>query len=134
MAKNQQLHSDIDYAIGDYDNAERNIIKALESQEKQFGRNHIEVAKSLAQLGIIKFYKGDKPSEVEKILFEAQEIMGARLGKENPQYADILKNVAIVKISEKKFSEAVSALPRQKQFGETKQALKPISTRHRFTH
>jgi Tetratricopeptide repeat len=109
-APTQKLHSDIDYAIGDYDNAERNIIKALESQEKQFGRNHIEVAKSLAQLGIIKFYKGDKPSEVEKILFEAQEIMGARLGKENPQYADILKNVAIVKISEKKFSEAVSAL------------------------
>jgi len=109
-APTQKLHSDIDYAIGDYENAERNIIKALESQEKQFGRNHIEVAKSLAQLGIIKFYKGDKPSEVEKILFEAQEIMGARLGKENPQYADILKNVAIVKISEKKYPEAVSAL------------------------
>jgi CHAT domain-containing protein len=109
-APTQKLHSDIDYAIGDYDNAERNIIKALESQEKQFGRNHIEVAKSLAQLGIIKFYKGDKPAEIEKIMAEAQEIMGARLGKENPQYADILKNVAIVKISEKKFPEAISAL------------------------
>jgi len=106
----QKLQSDIDYAIGDYENAEKNIAKALESQQKQFGRNHIEVAKSLAQLGIIKFYKGDKPSEIEKILAEAQEIMGSRLGKENPQYADILKNVAIVKISEKKFSEAVSAL------------------------
>lgn len=109
-----KLQSDIDYAIGDYDNAEINIQKALESQEKQFGRNHIEVAKSLAQLGIIKFYKGDKPAGVEKILFEAQEIMGARLGKENPQYADILKNVAIVKISERKFSEAVVALTQAK--------------------
>ena len=109
-APTYKLQSDIDYAIGDYDNAERNIQKALESQEKQFGRYHIEVAKSLAQLGVIKFYKGDKASEVEKILFEAQEIMGARLGKENPQYADILKSVAIVKISEKKFSDAVSAL------------------------
>jgi len=109
-APTYKLQSDIDYAVGDYENAERNINKALQSQEKQFGRYHIEVAKSLAQLGIIKFYKGDKPAEVEKILFEAQEIMGARLGKENPQYADILKNVAIVKISEKKFSEAVSAL------------------------
>ncbi|MEY4930735.1 MAG: hypothetical protein RI909_1459, partial [Bacteroidota bacterium] len=106
----QKLQSDIDYAIGDYENAEKNIVKALESQQKQFGRYHIEVAKSLAQLGIIKFYKGDKPSEIEKILAEAQDIMGSRLGKENPQYADILKNVAIVKISEKKFSEAVSAL------------------------
>jgi CHAT domain-containing protein len=109
-APTYKLQSDIDYAIGDYDNAETTIQKALASQQKQFGRNHIEVAKSLAQLGIIKFYKGDKASEVEKIMFEAQEIMGARLGKENPQYADILKSVAIVKISEKKFSEAVTAL------------------------
>jgi CHAT domain-containing protein len=109
-APTHKLQSNIDYAIGDYDNAERNIQKALESQEKQFGRYHIEVAKSLAQLGVIKFYKGDNPGEVEKILLEAQEIMGQRLGKENPQYADILKSVAIVKISEKKFSEAVSAL------------------------
>lgn len=109
-APTQKLHSDIDYAIGDYETAEKNITKALESQEKQFGRNHIEVAKSLAQLGIIKFYKGDKPKEVEEILLQAQEVMGNKLGKENPQYADILKNVAIVKISEKKFSEAVSAL------------------------
>jgi CHAT domain-containing protein len=109
-APTQKLMSDIDYAIGDYESAEKNIEKALESQEKQFGRNHIEVAKSLAQLGIIKFYKGDKPSQVEDILFQAQEIMGTKLGKDNPQYADILKNVAIVKISERKFPEAVHAL------------------------
>jgi len=109
-APTYKLQSDIDYAIGDFESAERHIRLALESQQKQFGRNHIEVAKSLAQLGIIKFYKGDKPADVEKILAEAQEIMGERLGKENPQYADILKNVAIVKISEKKFSEAVNAL------------------------
>jgi len=105
-----KLQSDIDYVIGDFDNAESTILKALESQEKQFGRYHIEVAKSLAQLGIIKFYKGDKAAEVEKIMLEAQDIMGARLGKENPQYAEILKSVAIVKISEKKFPEAISAL------------------------
>jgi CHAT domain-containing protein len=109
-APTQRLLSDIDYAIGDYEAAEKNIQKALESQERQFGRNHIEVAKSLAQLGIIKFYKGDKPAQVEDILFQAQEIMGTRLGKGNPQYADILKNVAIVKISERKFPEAVNAL------------------------
>jgi CHAT domain-containing protein len=105
-----KIQSDIDYAIGDYDNAEKNITKALNSQEKQFGRNHIEVAKSLAQLGIIKFYKGDSPKEVEDILMQAQQIMGDRLGTTNPQYAEILKKVAIVKISEKKFSEAVTAL------------------------
>ena len=67
-APTQKLLSDVDYTIGDYDNAETNIEKALASQEKQFGRNHIDVAKSLAQLALIKFYKGDDKKEVEKIM------------------------------------------------------------------
>lgn len=105
-----KLMSDIDYTIGDYDNAEENITKALTAQEKQFGRNHIEVAKSLGQLGLIKFYKGDKLDEVEKIMNEARDIIGSRLGKESPQYAEILKNVAIVKIAAKKYDQAFSSL------------------------
>jgi CHAT domain-containing protein len=109
-APTQKLLSDIDYQIGDYDNAEIFIQKALKSQEKQFGRNHIEVAKSLAQLALIKFYKGDKKSDVEKIMIEARDIIGSRLGKENPQYAEMLKNVAIIYISEKQFDIAFSSL------------------------
>lgn len=109
-ASTQKLLGEIDYTIGDYDKAEDNVVKALASQEKQFGRNHIEVAKSLAQLALIKFYKGDNRKEVEKIMIEARDIIGSRLGKENPQYADILKNVAILYISEKRYDQAFSAL------------------------
>lgn len=109
-APTQKLLADIDYAIGDYDNAETMLNKALMNQEKQFGRNHIEVAKSLSQLALTKFHKGAKPAEVEKLLTEAQQIIATRLGKENPQYADILKNVATLKISEKKYPDAFSVL------------------------
>jgi CHAT domain-containing protein/tetratricopeptide (TPR) repeat protein len=109
-ASTQKLLSDIDYTIGDYDKAEDNIVKAMASQEKQFGRNHIDVAKSLSQLGLIKFYKGDNKKEVEKTMIEARDIIGTKLGKDNPQYADILKNVAILYISEKKYDQAFSAL------------------------
>lgn len=109
-APTQKLLADIDYTIGDYENAEKMILRALASQEKQFGRNHIEVAKSLSELALIKFYKGDKPAEVEKILVEAREIMGNKLGKDNPQYAEILKNVATVNIAQKKYPEAFSVL------------------------
>ncbi len=80
----QKLLSEIDYTIGDYEKAEENIAKAIASQEKQFGRNHIDVAKSLAQLGLIKFYKGDNKKDVEKIMVEALKIIGDRLGKDNP--------------------------------------------------
>lgn len=109
-ATTQKLLGDIDYAIGDYDKAEENIQKALVSQERQFGRNHIEVAKSLAQLSLIKFYKGEDFAPVEKMMLEAQKIMGERLGTDNPQYADILKNVAVINIAAKKYNNAFQSL------------------------
>jgi CHAT domain-containing protein len=109
-APTQKLLADIDYIIGDYDQAEDNIQKALSSQEKQFGRQHIEVAKSLAELALIKFYKGDDRKEVEKLMQESLDIMGSKLGKTNPQYADILKNVAVLYISEKKYDIAFNSL------------------------
>ncbi|MEJ0055603.1 MAG: tetratricopeptide repeat protein [Bacteroidota bacterium] len=116
-APTQKLLSDIDYTIGDYDKAESNILKALASQEKQFGRNHIDVAKSLSQLGLIKFYKGDNKKDVEKTMVEARDIIGAKLGKDNPQYADILKNVAILYISERNMTRHSAPSRRQRLSG-----------------
>ncbi|MEP2671295.1 MAG: CHAT domain-containing tetratricopeptide repeat protein [Cyclobacteriaceae bacterium] len=119
-APTQKLLSDIYYTIGDYEKAETYIQRALESQEKQFGRSHVEVAKSISQLALIKFYKGDKPATVEKLLLEARDIMGAKLGKENPQYADILKNVAILNISQNKYDIAFSSLTQAENIWRTK--------------
>jgi CHAT domain-containing protein len=109
-APTQKLLADIYYTLGDYDKAETNCQKAVVSQEKQFGRMHIEVAKSLSQIALIKFYKGDNRQTVEKFLLDARDIMAAKLGKENPQYAEILKNVAVLYISEKKFDIAFNSL------------------------
>ncbi|MBS1681145.1 MAG: CHAT domain-containing protein [Bacteroidetes bacterium] len=104
------LIGDIDKIVGDYDAAEDNFKRALEAQERQFGHNHIEVAKSLSRLALVKFYKGDSPVEIEKMLLDAQNIMATRLGKTNPQYAEILKSVAVLYISQKKYSNAFSSL------------------------
>lgn len=109
-APTQKLLSDIYYNLGDYDKARDNVLRALGSQEKQFGRNHIEVAKSLSQLALIKFYKGDNRKEIEKMMLEAQSIIELKLNKDNPYYAEILKNLAVVYISEKKFDLAFNAL------------------------
>lgn len=123
-ASTQKLISDIDYTIGDYERAEENILKAIASQEKQFGRNHIDVAKSLSQLALIKFYKGDNKKDVEKIMVEARDIIGSRLGKENPQYADMLKNTAILYISEKRYDIAFGALTQAETIWRTKTGTK----------
>ncbi|MCI0751852.1 MAG: CHAT domain-containing protein, partial [Flammeovirgaceae bacterium] len=109
-APTQKLMSDIYYTLGDYEKAEASVVKTITSQEKQFGRNHIEVAKSLSQLALIKFYKGDNRQDVEKLMLEARDIMAGKLGKDNPQYAEILKNVAVLYVSEKKFDVAFNSL------------------------
>jgi CHAT domain-containing protein len=109
-APTQKLLSDLYYTMGDFDKAEKSVLKAIASQEKQFGRNHIEVAKSLSQLALIKFYKGDNKEQVEKIMVEARDIMAAKLGKDNPQYAEVLKNVAVLYISEGRYDIAFNAL------------------------
>lgn len=109
-APTQKLLGDINYTLGDYDKAEENIIKAIASQESRFGRNHIEVAKSVSQLALIKFQKGDNSKVVEKLMIEARDVMADKLGKENPQYAEILKNVAVLYISEGRYDIAFNAL------------------------
>jgi len=109
-ASSQKLLSDIYYTLGDYDKAEKQIAKALTSQEKQFTRNHIETAKSISQLALIKFYRGDNVKVVEKLMLEARDVVAAKLGKDNPQYAEILKNVAVFYISEKQYDAAFNAL------------------------
>lgn len=109
-APTQKLLADINYTLGDYDKAQEHVSKAITSQEKQFGRRHIEVAKSLAQLALIKFHKGEKGKAVESLMIEARDIMADKLGKENPQYAEILKDVAVLYISEEKYDMAFQAL------------------------
>jgi tetratricopeptide (TPR) repeat protein len=120
----QKLLSDIAYMMGDYEKAEENITKALNSQEKQFGRNHIEVAKSLGQLALIKFYKGDDRKQVERLMLESRDIMVSKLGNQNPQYAEILKNVAVFYISEKKYDIAFASLSTAENIWKTKSGSK----------
>ncbi len=109
-APTQKLLSDINYTLGDYEKAERNATMAIASQEKQLGRNHIDVARSLSQIALIKFHKGDNKKDVEKLMIEARDITAAKVGKDNPQYADIMKNIAVFYISEKKFDAAFNSL------------------------
>lgn len=109
-APTQKLLGDIYYTLGDYDKALPEIQKAIASQEKQFGRNHIEVAKSISQYALVKFHRGDDRAEIEKLMIESRDIMATKLGKENPQYAEILKNVAVVYLSQKRYDIAFNSL------------------------
>jgi CHAT domain-containing protein len=109
-APTQKLLADIYYSFGDYENSRSNLVKALRTQEARYGRNHIEVAKSLSQLALNMFYDGEDKGEIEKMMVEARDIIASKVGFSTPQYADIMKNLAVLYISEKKYEQAFSAL------------------------
>ncbi len=57
-------------------------------------------------------------------MHESLEIMGKKLGKDNPQYAEILKNVAVLYISEGKYDIAFSSLTQAETIWRTKTGTK----------
>ncbi len=109
-APTQKLLAEIYYTLGDYDKAKENLQTALETQTDRYGKDHIEVAKSLSHLALTMFHDGDDKKDVEKLMNQARDIIANKLGTENPQYADIMKNLAVLYISNKDYDLAFSAL------------------------
>lgn len=100
----------INTIIGDYDHAEEALVRVIDIREKQFGRSHIDVARAVSELALVKFYNNEPIDEVEELFLRAEKIVGRKLGASNPSYAEVLKNLAIVYIAEEKFEEAFSFL------------------------
>lgn len=109
-AATQRLMADIYYQLGDYEKAISNYQSALSSLERRFGRNHVDVARVLSQLALAQFYGGTDKNTVEKNLFDARDIVADKLGKDNPQYAELLKNLAVLYISKKQYDLAFNSL------------------------
>jgi len=92
--------------IGDYEKAENLLEQVIAIREKQFGRDHIDVARAVSDLALVKFYNGEPVDEIEGLFLRAERVIGKKLGGSNPTYAVVLKNLAIVYIASERYSEA----------------------------
>jgi CHAT domain-containing protein len=104
------LLAEIYYTIGDYERAETLLNQAITIDKSRYGMDHIDVAKSISQLALVKFNKGDNLKEVEGLMNQAKGIIEKKLGTRNPRYAEILENLAVVYISQKRWDDAFNAL------------------------
>ncbi|UXX77661.1 CHAT domain-containing protein [Reichenbachiella carrageenanivorans] len=98
--------ANINTTIGDYDVAASRLEQVIEIREKQFGRDHIDVARAVSDLALVRFYNDAPTEEVEDLFLRAEKIVGKKLGGSNPHYADVLKNLAVVYVAERRFDEA----------------------------
>ncbi|MFT7034669.1 MAG: CHAT domain-containing protein [Cyclobacteriaceae bacterium] len=97
-------------ALGDYAKAEILLEEVIEIRTKQFGNQHVDVARAISDLALVKYYNNDDIYEIEELFRTAEKIVVTSLGGSNPYYAEILKNLAIVFIAEKKYDRAQTML------------------------
>jgi len=110
FAESVKLLGDLYAAIGDYEKAEDAEAKALEIQKHQYGPNHIQVAMSLNDLAIIKFYNKGSKEEVEDLLNQSLKIAASNVGENNPIYASIVYNLGLLHVETGDIDNAASLL------------------------
>lgn len=104
------LLSELYTSLGDYEKAEQHATAAVNIYKDRFGPDHIDVGKTTAQLGLIKFYDGSDLKEVEQLMESAKEIIADKLGNRNPTYAELLVDISKVYIAQNRFDDAFNSL------------------------
>lgn len=107
-------------AIGDLDKAEQLSAKSLQLVEQRFGKKHLEYAKTLSSLALIRLYKDEPLEEIETLFLQSREITATEIGTNNPPYAEALKHLAIVNISLGKLGQADQYLDQAQSIWERK--------------
>ena len=93
-------------AINEYDLAEKLAEHIVAIYRKKLGNKHYLLAQSLNSLGQLKLLKNDFSANTATYFKEALSIIEATLGKEHPQYAEVLINFAQLKIDIRDFGTA----------------------------
>jgi CHAT domain-containing protein len=105
-AESLNLMEKVYLAIGDYAKAQEAIVKAKNIQISKYGPDNFHVAQSLNNLALAKYYNKADASEIETDFKQSLKILKNTLGEKNPEYAEVLKNLAMFYIDQQKTTEA----------------------------
>jgi len=97
-------------AIGDLEKSKQHYRKAIDILSKRFGSDHLDVARSEAKLAVVEYMTDPGNQEIEGLLREAQDKVINAMGRDNPAFAEINKNLAIVLTMQGKNGEAFKLL------------------------
>jgi CHAT domain-containing protein len=109
-----KLMENIYSSMGDYEKAEESIRKVVNIQSSKYGRNHMLLANSLSEMAMIKFLNHGEKSEIEQLFVQALNIIKNNLGEKHPQYAEVLKNLALFYLETNKISDAEKNIQKAK--------------------
>lgn len=96
--------------MGDYEKAENIAQYVLDVQTKRLGKDHIVIANALTDLALVKYYQGQETGEIMRLMEQARDIVRNNFGEFHPQYAEALKNLALLYMDNKDFTRATGLL------------------------
>ncbi len=106
--------------IGDYKKAEEAYAKADEIFLSKLGKENLNRVETLSKLAAIKYKRGIKVAEVEKLYQEAGKIIQKSAGENNPLYALHLQKLAEFYIQLKRTEEAEKFLSEAERYWDKK--------------
>ncbi|MCK5701956.1 MAG: tetratricopeptide repeat protein, partial [Cyclobacteriaceae bacterium] len=104
------LLAEISSAFGDFENSQLHLEKSKELLLEKLGKDHIWMAEIYSRIGTNMLSKSEDPKEIELLFNEAKDIILDELDDQSPRYADMLKKLAYVKITQKDYSQAFQFL------------------------
>ncbi len=96
--------------IGDYPRSQQILKNVVDIQSAKLEEGHTDLGITYSEYALVKYLANDDKNEVEKYFKQAESIVGATLGSNNPYYAEILKNLAISKINAGEYEESINYL------------------------
>lgn len=106
--------------LGDYEKAETQLRMGITNLEQNLGKEHIETAMATSRLGNVLQLKGEPFKVVEPLFLQSERVIEAKLGRNSPRYAELLKDMATVYISNDRIGDAFLYLDRAEKIWEAK--------------
>ncbi len=107
-------------AIGDFKRAEDAANVVVNIRTKFLGKRHLETANAVTELAYVKLYNNGSRKEIDILLNQSLQTLQSIVGNDHPLYAEVLKDMAIVKIESNNLKVADSLLEQASQIWERK--------------
>ncbi|MFY0601246.1 MAG: CHAT domain-containing protein [Cyclobacteriaceae bacterium] len=109
-ADNQTALVDLYLELGNYKEGLINAAEIYELRKEKLRPDHILIAESLTDIGLLRFHLGDSLDRVQRYLKQASDIIRSNFDQKHPLYAEGLKNLAYVYVEKNELDTALVLL------------------------
>ncbi|WP_258104465.1 CHAT domain-containing tetratricopeptide repeat protein [Marinoscillum sp. MHG1-6] len=109
-ADNQAMLVALYLHLGNYPAGLVNAMEVYNLRNSKLRENHVLIARSLTDIGMLRFHLGDDLSVVEENFVKAKEIIEENFDTKHPLYAEAIKNLAYIHIEKNELDTALVLL------------------------